>query len=90
MKTKTLISLIILCVFIVLDFFNVVEFIHAKQLQKKIERYNSIIGIELKEEGPIYYDKINDQRYKIWFGATLGESKVFDSKYQEWFDYFPN
>lgn len=42
------------------------------------------IGIEEKEEGPVYYRKTSDTTYKIWFGTSLGESVAYDSEKREW------
>ncbi|HXG84427.1 MAG TPA: hypothetical protein VNI84_10400 [Pyrinomonadaceae bacterium] len=42
------------------------------------------IGIEEKEEGPIYYEKESESRYVLWFGKQLGESATFDSDTKEW------
>lgn len=41
------------------------------------------IGEKTSEEGPIYYEKRGDQ-YLIWFGTTLGESRIYDSKTGKW------
>ena len=101
MKVKILIVLIIFVLFayITLDVLNITELIHAKRLLNEIKQYNSKHGRypdnlsnireNISEEGPVYYKKIDEQRYIIWFGTSLGESKVFDSKYGEWFDYLP-
>ncbi len=42
------------------------------------------IGIEEKEEGPIYYEKKSESRYVLWFGKELGESVTYDSDTKEW------
>jgi len=42
------------------------------------------IGIEEKEEGPIYYQKKSESRYELWFGKQLSESTTFDSDTKEW------
>jgi hypothetical protein len=44
----------------------------------------SEIGIEEKEEGPIYYRKESETKYILWFGTTLGESITYDSDTKEW------
>lgn len=44
----------------------------------------SDIGIKETEEGPIYYQKISDDRYEVWYGAALGESVTYDSQMKEW------
>lgn len=42
------------------------------------------VGIEEKEEGPIYYEKRGEAEYVLWFGRELGESVTYDSKSKEW------
>ena len=42
------------------------------------------IGIEEKEEGPIYYQKQSDSKYILWFGDGLGESITYDSESNKW------
>ena len=44
----------------------------------------SEIGIEEKEEGPIYYDRKSETRYILWFGTSLGESVTYDSETKKW------
>jgi hypothetical protein len=44
----------------------------------------SEIGVEEKEEGPIYYAKKSDMRYVVWFGMELGESVTYDSETRKW------
>jgi len=44
----------------------------------------SEIGIVENEEGPIYYKKINDTNYEIWFGRELGESTTYRSATHQW------
>lgn len=61
---------------------------------QKIENYRksngylpkklSEIGIKETEEGPFYYDKINDVNYSLSFGTTLGESKIYYSDSKKW------
>ena len=36
------------------------------------------------EDGPVYYEKINDGVYILWYGTTLGESNIYNSKKQRW------
>ena len=40
-------------------------------------------GIILDEGCPCY-NKKNSEFYTVWFGTTLGESKIYDSRTQEW------
>jgi hypothetical protein len=43
-----------------------------------------VLGIEETLEGLIFYKKISDQEYEIWFGTTLGNSMVYNSKTKKW------
>lgn len=45
------------------------------------------IGMVVTESGPIYYEKINKDRYFLYFGTTLGEGKYYDSKIKKWSDF---
>jgi hypothetical protein len=42
------------------------------------------IGIEEKEEGPIYYRKESETKFVLWFGTILGESVTYNSDTKEW------
>ncbi len=42
------------------------------------------IGERVSEAGPIFYKKINNTEYEIWFGTTLGESMTYNSETQKW------
>ena len=44
----------------------------------------SHIGVELKLEGPIYYEKVSSDHYTLYYGASLGESVIYDSKRKTW------
>lgn len=66
----------------------------GNEVIKKIENYRSKnnrlpesltnIGIEEKEEGPIYYRKDSETDYVVWYGLTIGESRIYDSKTKTW------
>jgi hypothetical protein len=51
---------------------------------KRLPNSLSEIGIEEKLEGPIYYQKVTDTKYVVWFGKELGESETFDSDTRQW------
>lgn len=55
-----------------------------RQKNGKLPESLTDIGIEEKEEGPIYYRKDSETDYIIWYGLTLGESRVYDSKTKAW------
>lgn len=42
------------------------------------------LGMEETLEGPIYYRKIDENRYMLWFGTELGESIKYDSDRRTW------
>lgn len=44
----------------------------------------SEIGIVEDETGPIYYQKIDDTNYEVWFGRELGESTTYHSATHQW------
>ena len=50
----------------------------------KIPESLTELGIEVKEEGPIYYRKESGSRYVVWLGRELGESVTYDSDIHEW------
>lgn len=66
----------------------------GNDLSNKIEMYKikkgrlpntlSDIGFIEKEEGPLYYKKIDSSNYIIWFGTSLGESKTYYSDTKKW------
>lgn len=42
------------------------------------------LGLEEKLEGPLYYRRLDDTRYELWYGTTLGESVTYDSNRRSW------
>ena len=44
----------------------------------------SEMGIPESEEGPIYYRKVDETKYRVRFGTTLGESVIYDSDKRFW------
>jgi len=42
------------------------------------------IGLEDKEEGPIYYHRQTDSTFYIYYGGVLGESIIYDPKTDKW------
>ncbi len=42
------------------------------------------IGLTEMEDSPAYYEKTSDSTYRVWYGLSLGESKIFNSQTQEW------
>ena len=66
----------------------------ANEVIQKIEDYRKCkgklpesiedIGETCDEGGPIFYDKIDDTNYEVWFGTTLGSSCVYKSETKQW------
>ncbi len=44
------------------------------------------LRIKEKEEGPLYYSKLDSIKYIVWFGTELGESKTYYSHSKKWED----
>jgi hypothetical protein len=55
-----------------------------KKDKGKLPETLSEIGIEEKEEGPIYYRKESETKFVLWFGTILGESVTYNSDTKEW------
>jgi predicted PurR-regulated permease PerM len=66
----------------------------GNEIIQEIEQYQSQhgslpaslndIGFEVKMEGPIYYQVVDSSEYEVWFGRSLGESFIYNSKAKEW------
>jgi len=54
--------------------------IHKKRLPQNLGE----LGIKETEEGPLYYKKVDESKYVIWFGMELGESVTYDSETRKW------
>ena len=46
----------------------------------------SALGIVLSDEGsqPFYYERRDNSNYIVYFGTTLGESKIYFSDSKKW------
>lgn len=42
------------------------------------------VGIREEADYPLYYQKIADDRYQLWFGTSLGESMTYYSDSKRW------
>lgn len=42
------------------------------------------IGMNHREDGPVYYRKNGERDYTIWYGTRLGSSVVYESKTRQW------
>jgi hypothetical protein len=42
------------------------------------------IGVQEKEEGPVYYMKQTEHDYLVWYGKQLGISMTYDSRTRTW------
>jgi hypothetical protein len=64
---------------------QIVEMVeHFRIAHGKLPESLADLGLEVKEEGPIYYNKESESRYIVWFGRELGESTTYDSDTREW------
>lgn len=55
-----------------------------RQREKRLPDSVNEIGIEEKLDGPLYYKKLDNDRYLIWFGTQFGESRTYDSREKQW------
>ncbi len=59
---------------------------------EKIEKFRTIHGrlpsnltdVGIPDNGPIYYEKRDENEYVVWYGKRLGESEMYNSKEKEW------
>lgn len=45
------------------------------------------LGLEVKMEGPLYYQKVSAEHYIVYFGTTVGESMIYRSEKRAWDDH---
>ena len=55
-----------------------------REERRRLPESLSEVGIEEKEEGPIYYEKKSDTKFVLWFGMELGGSVIYDSEARKW------
>jgi len=72
----------------------------GNEFVKKIEQYKEVnnrlpaslsdVGIVVKDEAnpPIYYERRDSIHYTVWFGTTLGESKIYYSDSRKWENFY--
>ncbi len=66
----------------------------AEQVISRLESYReregqlpdslNQVGLNVVEEGPIYYEKRTNSSYILWYGLDLGESMTYDSVEKRW------
>jgi len=65
----------------------------GKEMVSRIETFRASHGRlpeTLKEVGmdnsdlKVFYRKVGDDEYSVWFGTTLGESEVYNSRTKKW------
>ena len=44
------------------------------------------IGVKETEEGPLYYDTVDNVNFIVWYGTSLGESVTYHSNSNKWGD----
>jgi hypothetical protein len=57
-----------------------------RQSHHRLPSSLSEIGIEDSEADPIYYNRVDDRNYCVWYGTTLGESVTYESTKRAWID----
>lgn len=55
-----------------------------KKINKRLPVTLNDIKVEDTLEGSIYYERVSDYSYRLWFGTTLGESGTYDSMSKKW------
>lgn len=68
----------------------------GNELVAKVEAYKKrtdslpsslkALGINETEEGPLYYQRKDSINFIIWFGTSLGKSKIYYSNSKKWED----
>jgi hypothetical protein len=96
MKRLLLILAVLVCAFIFWYFVVDSDQRKGEQAIRRIEEFRQIhhqlpnslseIGLPELEDGPIYYHKIDNQNYCIFYGTSLGESETYDSRTHAWTD----
>lgn len=66
----------------------------AETVIDKIEQYKALnscypntlaeVGCDYNESGPLFYQKNNNTSYMLYFGTTLGESKIYYPETKTW------
>ena len=66
----------------------------AKRDIVKIEAYRKVhgrlpetlseIGVQEDDSGRVYYQQKDEKNYILWYGLSLGESEVYDSRTGGW------
>jgi len=55
-----------------------------KDQEGRLPRSLTEMGIAETEEGPVYYKQVDENRYQLWYGTSLGESVTYDSDRRMW------
>ncbi|MBK8553706.1 MAG: hypothetical protein IPL53_22710 [Ignavibacteria bacterium] len=66
----------------------IIEKIERFKIQnKRLPQTLTDIGIDVTEEGPLYYDKLDSNIFMLSFGYGVGESISYHSETGKWDDY---
>ena len=67
---------------------------HAEMLIEKVETFKkannrlpkdvSELGLTEKMDSPAFYQMETDSTYMVWYGLSVGESKVYRSSTEKW------
>jgi hypothetical protein len=64
---------------------DIVSRADAYRTQHNGELPESLRDIGLDDQTlDVYYRKVDGNEYQVWFGTTLGESEVFNSRTKKW------
>jgi hypothetical protein len=67
---------------------------YAEMLIEKVEKFKKTnnrlpkdvteLGLNEKMDSPAFYEMETDSTYIVWYGLSVGESKVFKSSTKKW------
>jgi hypothetical protein len=67
---------------------------NAQLIIQEVENYKAMngqlpanlteLGLEFEVEKEAYYELLTDSTYSVWYGTSLGNSMVYDSKSKIW------
>ena len=55
-----------------------------KKTNKRLPKDITELGLIEKMNSPAFYKKETDSTYMVWYGLSVGESKVFKSQTKKW------
>ena len=55
-----------------------------KKENNRLPKNVSEFGLKEFMNSPAFYQMINDSTYTVWYGLSLGESKIYRSSTRKW------